>query len=102
MHAYFSKPLLPLTPADQHLVGGRLEADGEAEETLEGGGRRAAAIEAEHELVEVGLQVLLAQPVVDAEPPALRVGEHPMHPGRHEVRRRRAHGCAAVAPTTWG
>jgi hypothetical protein len=51
-----------LIPADQHLVGGRLEADGEAEETLEGGGRCVAPVEAEDELVEVGLQVPPAQP----------------------------------------
>ena len=54
----FYKPLVPLAPADQHLVRGGLESDGEAQETLEGGGRRAASIEAEHELVEVGLEVL--------------------------------------------
>src|SRR5512144_3186411 len=40
-----------------------------------------AAIEAEHELVEVGLQVLAAQAVVDAERPAFEVGEEAMCPG---------------------
>lgn len=38
-----------------------------------------APIEAEDEPVEIGLQVLPAQPVIDAEP-LLRVGEDPMHP----------------------
>src|SRR4051794_20513872 len=80
--------LIPLAPADQDLVRGGLESDGEAEETLEGGGRRAASIEAEHELVEVGLEVLPAQPVVDTEAPPLGVREHPVHPGQHEVGRR--------------
>src|SRR3954451_23691021 len=56
--SFSRKPLVPLAPADQHLVRGGLESDGEAQETLEGGGRRAASIEAEHELVEVGLEVL--------------------------------------------
>ena len=35
------------------------------------------AVEAESELVEVGLQVLRAQAVVDAERPGLEVGEDP-------------------------
>src|SRR3954466_2496633 len=54
--------------------------DGEAEEAAEGGLGRAAAIEAEDELVEPrvrlagprpgsGLEVLLAQPVVDPQRP---------------------------------
>src|SRR3954452_5853193 len=79
--------LLPLAPADQDLVRGGLESDGEAEETLEGDGRRAASIEAEHELVEVGLEVLPAQPVVDTEAPPLGVREHPVPPGQHQVGR---------------
>src|SRR5512147_2288473 len=42
-------------------------------------------IEAEHELVEVGLQVLAAQAVVDAERPAFEVGEEAMCPGQDNV-----------------
>jgi hypothetical protein len=49
--------LIPLAPADQHLVGGGFEGEAEAEETVEGGVRGAAAVEAEDELVEVGLEV---------------------------------------------
>lgn len=45
-----------------------------------------APIEADDELVEVGLQVPPAQPVIDAEPPSLCVGEDPVHPGQHGVR----------------
>ena len=49
--------LIPLTPADQHLVGGGFEGEAEAEETLERPGGVAPTVEAEHELVEVGLEV---------------------------------------------
>src|SRR5690242_10664360 len=63
--------LLPLTPVDQHLVRGGLESDGEAQEALEGGGGRAPAVEPEHELVEVGLEVPLAQAVAGPQRPAL-------------------------------
>src|SRR3954451_3297769 len=47
--------LIPLAPADQHLVGGRLEGEAETEQAVEGGVRGAPAVEPEHELVEVGL-----------------------------------------------
>src|SRR5689334_18947255 len=39
------EPLLPLAPADQHLVGGGLEGEAEAEQALEGGGGVAPAVE---------------------------------------------------------
>jgi hypothetical protein len=39
------------------------------------------AVEAESELVEVGLEVLAAQAVVDAERPAFEVGEEVIRPG---------------------
>ena len=42
----------------------RSDDGGETEETGEGGLRRAAAVEAEGELVEVGLEVLRPQAVV--------------------------------------
>src|SRR3954462_4059008 len=61
--------------------------DREAEEAGERRLGRAAAVEAEHELVEVGLEVLLAQAVVDAQGPPLRVREHAVDPGQHQVRR---------------
>src|SRR4051812_31144237 len=79
--------LIPLAPADQHLVGGGLEREAEAEQALEGGVRGAPAVEPEHELVQVGLEVLLAQAVVDPQRPPLRVREHPMDPGRDQVGR---------------
>src|SRR3954452_363773 len=56
---YPSVWLIPLAPDDQHLVGGGLEGEAQAEQAVEGGGGRAAPGEPAHELVEVGLQVLL-------------------------------------------
>src|SRR3954467_8776175 len=46
--------LIPLAPADQHLVGGGLEGEAEAEQALEGGGGVVPALEPEDELVEGG------------------------------------------------
>ena len=59
----------------------RSDRDREAEEAGERRLRRAAPVEAEHELVEVGLEVLLAQAVVDAQGPPLRVREHAVDQG---------------------
>ena len=41
----------------------------DAEERAEGGMSGAASVEAEDELVEVGLEVFVTQAVIDAEPP---------------------------------
>src|SRR5215212_8500407 len=82
---YYQESLIPLALADQHLVGGGLEGSGEAEQALEGGGWRTPSIETEDELVKVGLKMLLAQAVIDAQTPALGVGEHAMHPRQHEM-----------------
>ena len=41
------------------------DRDREAEEAGERRLRRAAPVQPEHELVQVGLEVLLAQPVID-------------------------------------
>jgi hypothetical protein len=62
-------------------VGTRSGRDREAEEAAEGGLGRAAAVEAEDEVVQVGPQVLLARPVTDPQHPPLRVREHPVYPG---------------------
>src|SRR5690348_5882105 len=70
--------LIPLAPADQHLVGSGLEGGAEPEQAVESGVGCTAAIEAEHETVEVGLEVLRPQAVVDAQGPPLRVREHAM------------------------
>jgi hypothetical protein len=54
-------------------VGGRSCAGADAEQGIEGSMACAASIEAEHEFVEVVLEVGLPQAVVDAQPPALEV-----------------------------
>ena len=43
------------------------------------------AIETENEFVEVGLEVLAAQPMIDAQGPDLEVGKDPVDPGQHNV-----------------
>src|SRR4051812_19955636 len=68
----------------------RSDDSGEAEEPGEGGLRRAAAVEAEGELVEGGLEGLPPQAVGDAQRPPLGVGEDTVDPGQHEVGRRLA------------
>ena len=45
----------------------------------------APTVEAEDELIEVGLEVLAAQPVIDAHGPDLEVGKDPVDPGQHDV-----------------
>jgi hypothetical protein len=49
-----------------------------------------AAVEAEDEFIEVGLQVFAAQAVVDAEGSALEVGEDAMGPRQDDVGGHRA------------
>jgi len=50
----------------------------------------AAPVEAEDELVEVGLKVFSAQAVVDAQGPDLEVGEDAMDPGQDDMGGHRA------------
>jgi hypothetical protein len=49
-----------------------------------------------NELVEVGLEVLAAQAMVDAERPGLEVREHAMGPGQDEVGGHRADDVGLV------
>ena len=65
-----------------------------AEQCSEGGMGCAASVEAEDELVEVGLEMLAAQAVIDAESPGLEVGKDAVDPGQDDV--------GAMVPTTWG
>src|SRR3954468_20399938 len=58
---------------------------GDAEERAEGGMSGAAPVEAEDELVEVGLEVFATQAVIDAERPALEIGEDAVGPGQHDM-----------------
>src|SRR3954451_8748385 len=55
------------------------------EERAEGGVSGAASVEAEDELVEVGLEVFSAQAMIDAERPALEIGEDAVGPGQHDM-----------------
>ena len=45
----------------------------------------APTVEAEDKFIEVGLEVLAAQPVVNAQGPDLEVGEDPVNPREHDV-----------------
>ena len=70
---------------DQNVVGKGGYFDGEAEERAQGGVAGLSSVEAKDELVEVGLQMFAAQPVVDAARPALEVGEDLVDPGKDEM-----------------
>jgi hypothetical protein len=58
---------------------------GAAEQGAERGGAGAASVEAKDELVKIGLQMLAAQAVVDAQGPELEVGEDAVDPGQDDV-----------------
>src|SRR5215210_7607692 len=58
---------------------------GDAEERAEGGVSGATSVEAEDELVEIGLEVFATQAVIDAERPALEIGEDAVGPGQHDM-----------------
>jgi len=58
---------------------------GDAEEGSECRMPGAPAVKAEDEFIEVGLDVLAAQSVVDAQGPDLEVGEDPVNPGQDDV-----------------
>src|SRR6267378_8581845 len=60
-------------------------ASGDAEQGAERGVSGTAAVEAEDELVEIGLQMLAAQAVVDTQRPDLEVREDAVHPGQDDV-----------------
>src|SRR5262249_26060813 len=54
---------------DQHLVGCGFEGDADAEQRAERRVRRAPPVEPEDEFVEVCLEMILSQPVTDAQGP---------------------------------
>ena len=64
---------MPSSLADQQVARSWRRTGADAEKGIERGMPRPAAIEAEHELVEVVLEVGLPQSVVDAQTPALKV-----------------------------
>ncbi len=63
-----------------------MEAGGEAEEGLKGRHRGTPTVEAEGELVEVGLEVVVPDAVVGATEPGLEVAKDPVDM-REELRR---------------
>lgn len=46
---------------------------------------RSASIEAKDELVEIALQMLVAQPMICAERPGLQIREAAMDPSQHDM-----------------
>ena len=56
----------------------------------------APAVEAEDEFIEVGLEVLAAQPVIDVQGPDLEVGEDPVNPGQDDMGGHRADDMGIV------
>ena len=69
---------------DVAVVGGS-EARADAEQGVEGRCGVAAAVPAEHELVEIAVQMGAAQAMEGSERPALQVREHTMDPDQHEM-----------------
>ena len=55
------------------------------EKRAEGGVTRAASVEAEDELVEIALKMLVAQAVIDAERPGLQIREDAVGPRQHDM-----------------
>jgi hypothetical protein len=60
-------------------------AGGDAEQSAETGMAVMAAVEAENAFIEVGLEVLAAQAMIDAERPGLEVGKDAVGPGPHDM-----------------
>ena len=82
----FHKPqwAATLELSDVAVVGGS-EARADAEQGVEGRCGVAAAVPAEHELVEIAAQMGAAQAMEGSERPALQVREHTMDPRQHEM-----------------
>ena len=80
---------------DVAVVGGS-EARADAEQGVEGRCGVAAAVPAEHELVEIAAQMGAAQAMEGSERPALQVREHTMDPDQHEMGGRRTDDLGLV------
>jgi len=93
-HALDQHPLPRVSAADDIPVADRPAARSDAEDRLERDVPIEAAIEAEHELVEVRVDVLAAQAMVGAERPALEERERAVNPGSGM--------CPAMLVTTRG
>ena len=87
LHVVIGLGRLPLGDlADEQVVWSWSGSGADAKEGIERGMPCPASIEAEHELVEVVLEVGLSQSVVNAQAPALEIGEQAMDPGQHDMR----------------
>lgn len=75
---------------------GRL-CSGNAEQGSESGVPRAPAVEAEDEFIEIRLEVLAAQPMVDAQGPDREVSEDPANPKAICPPLNRLHGASSIA-----
>ena len=71
-------------------------AGADAEQGSEGGMASAAAVETEHKLIEVGLNMPAAQAVIDAERPDFEVGEDAVHPRQDDMGRHLADDMGIV------
>jgi hypothetical protein len=78
--------LVPLLPIRSTFAREGVVRGGNAEEGSEGSVPGAPAVAPEDEFIEVGLEVLAAQPVVDAQDPNLEVGEDPANPRQDDHR----------------
>ena len=58
---------------------------GDAEQAVEGDARVPPPVPAEHEFVEITVEMRLAQSVIDTGAPSLQVGEHSVNPGQQHV-----------------
>src|SRR5216684_3150 len=75
-----------------------MDARGEAQQGLERCHRGAPSVEAEGELVQVGLEVIVTDTVVSATKPGLEVAKHPVDV-RQELRRSLGRAlCAGAMP----
>src|ERR1700730_6773194 len=70
---------------DDIPVTRRVMVRGEPEHGFERDVPVEAPIVSEDKLVEIGVEVLAAQPMIGAEPPTLHQREDPMNPGQHDV-----------------
>jgi hypothetical protein len=76
-----------IVAADDILVARRVMVRGETEHGLERDVPVEAPIVSEDKLVEGGVDVLAAQPVIGAEPPALHQRENPVNPWQDHMTR---------------
>ncbi len=70
----------------QFPVGRRLHPGGDLQHAVESNHRPEPAVESEHELVEIALQVFRADPVVRSQKPRIKVPEDDVNHGEVPVR----------------